>query len=98
MDINQCTLVDWYRFKGRCEVKTCKFFTDKLNSGCLAIERKDTYGKKLLTDRELRYYKFGNDLPINAVSAHRHYTIIFNTFKIIVKFNRLNVTKIWLIF
>ena len=76
MDINQCTLVDWYRFKGRCEVKTCKFFTDKLNSGCLAIERKDTYGKKLLTDRELRYYKFGNDLPINAVSAHRKKMLI----------------------
>jgi len=71
MMVNECVCVDWYRFKGKCAIKTCKFNTDVLASGCIAIERKDTHSKKLLTDRELSYYKFNNSISVNDVTQHR---------------------------
>lgn len=67
---NQCPLVEWYRFKTSCSIATCKFYTDVLVTKCIAIERKESVGKKQLTDRELAYYKFGVD-GVNSVIAYR---------------------------
>ena len=49
-EITMCPLVEWFIFSGQCPISTCKFNTKMLVSGCLAKERKDTMGKKLLTE------------------------------------------------
>lgn len=74
--IHHCPLVEWYRYSSKCQIITCKFNTDVLDSGCIAIERIDTNGKKLLTDRELRYYKFNNDITVQEVTQHRKKVMI----------------------
>jgi hypothetical protein len=71
MMTNQCPLVEWYKYKNKCTIATCKFNTQALASGCIAIERLDTNGKKLLTDRELCYYKFNNSISVVEVTQHR---------------------------
>lgn len=68
-------LVEWFEFTKKCSIHSCKFNTDRLETGCLAIERKDTLGKKLLTDRELCYYKFNNDIPLQSVTALRKHAL-----------------------
>jgi len=81
-EVSKCVLVEWYQFKGQCPIKRCKFNTSKLKTGCLALERRDTAGKKLLTDRELRYYKFDNETHVNNISTHRK-KVLANTKRII---------------
>jgi hypothetical protein len=80
--MTQCLLVETFTFKGQCPITTCKFNTNKLETGCIGLERRDTYGKKLLTDRELRFYKFDSDVSIVTVAAHRK-RVLYNVKRII---------------
>lgn len=60
--INTCVYVDWYKFR-TCQVKTCKNFTTRTPSQCLAIDRVVPNGTKIISDAELHLYKF-TDKPV----------------------------------
>lgn len=67
---NQCPLVNWFKFETKCAIKRCKYYSDMLETGCIAIER-SSQQRKELTDVELMYYKFNNKVPISKVLAHK---------------------------
>lgn len=73
---NQCALVEWFRYEGACKITTCKFNTQMLDSGCLCIGRRDTVGKRFLTDTELKYYKFDSTFTVNDVTQYRKKAMI----------------------
>ena len=70
---NTCPLQQSYKFDGLCEVKTCKNHSMSLKpSGCIAIERVDPDGKKMISDVEIHALKFqGHDVSTRLVSLRR---------------------------
>jgi len=57
--IHQCVYVPWFHFK-KCTIKTCKNFTSITETQCLALDRVQPSGVKVITDAELHMYKFPN--------------------------------------
>lgn len=57
--IHSCVYVDGYRFY-ECVVKTCKNYTDVTRTHCLAIDRVQPIGNKIISDAELHLYKFSD--------------------------------------
>lgn len=55
-----CVYVDNYKFH-ECTIKSCKNFTDVTRSKCLAIDRVQPVGNKIISDAELHLYKFGKE-------------------------------------
>lgn len=53
----QCPLVDGYRFKSKCRVESCKYFTNKTQHRCMAIDTVFSSSDKGTTDAELRFLK-----------------------------------------
>lgn len=69
--VKQCVYNDWYKFY-ECTITTCKNHTLALNSRCLAVDRKAPEGMKVISDEELRLYKFcGEKITTRGVSAKR---------------------------
>lgn len=58
--IKTCPNVGWYQFKS-CTVKTCKNYTDRTESRCLALDREAPVGTKIISDSELHLFKFPKD-------------------------------------
>ena len=54
---HSCQYVEWYKFK-QCSVRTCKNFSDTTSSKCLAIDRVQPSGNKVISDAELHLFKF----------------------------------------
>ena len=76
METNDCPLVDWYKFKDKCQIKTCKYYTSRYKSGCLGIEHKFASGEKVITDSEILYYKFpGEKMTARGVATLRKKTL-----------------------
>lgn len=70
-ETRQCPYVSWFRFK-TCTIKTCKNFTDKTASKCLAIDREAPTGNKVISDAEIHLFKFHNDnVSTRLVSMRR---------------------------
>ena len=75
-DENQCPLVDWYSFENKCSIRTCKYFTQRLPSGCLGIGHTFSAGDKSITDSEILLYKFaGEDMTARGVASLRKKTL-----------------------
>lgn len=55
MTKNQCPLVDWYTFCGKCTITTCQNHTSKTLKGCLSLDRTERSDR--ITDTELLHYK-----------------------------------------
>ena len=55
--VHSCVYVEGYRFY-ECVIKTCKNFTDVTKTKCLAIDRVQPVGNKIISDAELHLYKF----------------------------------------
>lgn len=69
--VRQCVYVPWYRFV-MCTIDSCKNYTEALPCRCLAIDRKQPEGTKIISDEELRYYKFnGQSISTRLVSMKR---------------------------
>lgn len=74
--VNDCPLVDWYKFKGKCPIRTCKNHTERLKTGCLGLEHKFSSGDKVITDSELLIYKFPKQrMTSRSVSSLRKKTL-----------------------
>ncbi len=74
--VNQCVYVEWYQFK-TCTIRTCKNFTDITKSKCLAIDRVQPAGTKVITDAELHMYKFpGAKVSTRLVSMKRKRAVL----------------------
>lgn len=59
-DVSTCPYLGWYRFK-KCGIKTCKNFSARTQSGCLALDRESPTGNKIISDAELHLFKFSED-------------------------------------
>jgi hypothetical protein len=57
LPIRACVYIDWYKFR-RCDVRTCKNFTSATSSRCLAIDRVQPIGNKIISDAELHMFKY----------------------------------------
>jgi len=68
--MKQCPLFDAYRFRTSCRVCSCKMYTDKTESRCLALDTTFASNDKTLSDAELVHYKF-NDLTQREVASVR---------------------------
>lgn len=63
--------VPWYEFK-RCKISTCKNHTNALENGCLALGRVVPEGSKVISDEEIRLFKFaGKKVTTRLVSMKR---------------------------
>lgn len=54
----ECVYVSWYKFK-QCTIRTCRNYTAATPSHCLAIDRVQPLGNKIISDAELHLFKFG---------------------------------------
>lgn len=57
MKINTCPLRDAYMFKNKCNISTCKYFTENTARRCLSLDIRFAASDKV-SDSELRLYKF----------------------------------------
>lgn len=55
-----CPYNRWYRFH-ECCIATCKNYTERTEHHCLAVDRVQPTGTKIISDAELHYYKFHSD-------------------------------------
>lgn len=55
----ECVYVSWYQFK-QCTIRTCRNYTAATSSHCLAIDRAQPLGNKIISDAELHLFKFGS--------------------------------------
>jgi L-fucose mutarotase/ribose pyranase (RbsD/FucU family) len=58
--VHSCIYVEGYEFH-ECAVKSCKNFTDVTASKCLAVDRVQPAGNKIISDAELHLYKYSAD-------------------------------------
>lgn len=58
--IHSCIYVENFQFH-ECTIKSCKNFTDVTTSKCLAIDRVQPVGNKIISDAELHLYKYSAD-------------------------------------
>lgn len=58
--VHTCIYVEAYQFN-ECTIRTCKNFTDVTASKCLAIDRVQPVGNKIISDAELHLYKYSAD-------------------------------------
>lgn len=68
--MNTCIYVEWYKFKV-CEIKTCKNHSNITPTRCMAIDRRQPSGNKVISDAELHYYKFEPSVSTRLVSYQR---------------------------
>lgn len=59
LDINVCLYQEWYKFH-TCSIRSCKNYTEVTKSKCLAIDRVQPVGSKVISDSELHYFKFSD--------------------------------------
>lgn len=55
-----CVYNRWYKFH-KCCITTCKNYTERTAHHCLAVDRVQPTGTKIISDSELHYYKFHAD-------------------------------------
>lgn len=58
--IHTCIYVEQFQFR-QCTIKTCKNFTPITASRCLAIDRVQPVGNKIISDAELHLYKYSTE-------------------------------------
>jgi hypothetical protein len=60
LKVNTCVYVPQFKFH-TCTIKTCKNYTDVTATHCLAIDRVQPLGNKIISDAELHMFKFNAD-------------------------------------
>lgn len=55
-----CVYVEQFKFH-ECTIKSCKNYTDVTTTKCLAIDRVQPVGNKIISDAELHLYKFSKE-------------------------------------
>lgn len=69
--VHQCAFVPWFQFK-QCQVTTCKNHTTALESGCIAVGRVVPEGTKVISDEEIKFFKFhSKKISTRLVSTKR---------------------------
>ena len=68
LPVNTCVYVTQYRFK-TCSVTTCKNYTLATKSKCLAVDRVQPLGNKIISDSELHLFKFGEECVTTRLVA-----------------------------
>lgn len=58
--IHSCIYIENFQFH-ECTIKSCKNFTSATTSKCLAIDRVQPVGNKIISDAELHLYKYSED-------------------------------------
>lgn len=82
---NKCMYVEWYKFN-RCDIRTCKNYSDVTPTRCLGIDRVQPSGTKIISDAELHMYKFSSDkVSTRLVSLKRKKAM--NRIKVILVLN-----------
>ncbi len=67
----QCVYIDWYKFK-QCTIRTCKNYSSGTVTRCLAIDRVQPMGNKIISDAELHLFKFpGTGVSTRLISIKR---------------------------
>lgn len=59
-EIHTCIYVENFKFH-ECTIRSCKNFTDVTRTKCLAIDRVQPVGNKIISDAELHLYKFSQE-------------------------------------
>lgn len=57
-DIKQCPLNERYKFKTKCRITTCKFYSPVTRNRCLGMDIRFSAEDKPVSDAELLRYKF----------------------------------------
>lgn len=58
--VHTCIYVEQFKFR-ECTIKTCKNFTPVTATKCLAIDRVQPVGNKIISDAELHLYKYSDE-------------------------------------
>lgn len=68
---NRCPYQQWYVFK-KCTIKSCKNWSPKTATSCLAIDREQPTGSKAISDSEIHLFKFAHEgISTRMVSMRR---------------------------
>ena len=68
---NRCPYQQWFVFK-KCTIKSCKNWSPKTASSCLAIDREQPTGSKAISDSEIHLFKFAHEvISTRMVSLRR---------------------------
>jgi len=59
LPVQTCPYVEGYKFK-KCEIRTCKNYSQVTPCQCLEIDRVKTNGNKVISDAELHLFKCGS--------------------------------------
>jgi hypothetical protein len=74
--VNSCIYVEGFKFY-ECTIRTCKNYTEVTKHKCLAIDRVQPIGNKIISDAELHLYKFsGVKVSTRLVSIKRKKAIM----------------------
>jgi hypothetical protein len=69
---HKCVYNEWFVYASKCPVKTCKNHNTITATGCLARDRVVPEGNKVISDEEVRLYKYnGQKISTRLVSTHR---------------------------
>lgn len=72
IDVKQCPTVDWFLFKQKCPITTCKYHNTQTTHCCMAIDHKFPSGDRIISDSELLVYKFaGENTDVRSIAAMR---------------------------
>lgn len=71
MNCKQCPLFDGYRFKTKCQVDTCKYYTERTKSKCMGLDTVFSATEKGVTDAELRFLKIPEQTKREAFVLRR---------------------------
>jgi hypothetical protein len=68
--VSTCPYRSWYRFK-TCNIKTCKNYTSRTATKCLALDRESPTGNKIISDAELHLFKFSEMGVSTRLVSHK---------------------------
>ena len=57
--VQTCVYIPTFKFK-KCEIRSCKNWSEVTKTSCLAIDRAQPIGNKVISDAEIHLFKFNN--------------------------------------
>lgn len=57
--VQTCVYVPVYKFK-KCDIRSCKNWSEVTKTSCLAVDRAQPVGNKVISDAEIHLFKFNN--------------------------------------
>lgn len=90
--IKACVYIPQYMFRA-CTIKTCKNYTAITSSRCLAIDRVQPIGNKIISDSELHLFKFSEAGVTSRLISIKRKKAVFRVKAILVLYSYLQYIK-----